>query len=171
MVKVSLSCALVITSLEKVSHSVALSGRKVTSTRVNYSAMSSYGGRGRGGGGRGGRGGGRGEYYKNKYGGRGRGRSGADVSMGDRYEQQRGTGGGSLDDLRRCLQRIDGKQYGAYHDLDTPANRGWENRDAGYTLYVERAQSDSFAPPTRCRVIVRGDVAKFPPELYSNKGT
>ena len=139
------------------------------SVDVSSAMFSNGGGRGRGG-----RGGGRGEYYRNKYGRGGcrggRGRSGGDTGRGNQYEQQRANGGGSMDDLKRCLQRIDGKQYGAYHDLDTPTNRGWENKDAGYTLYVERAQSDSFAAPTRCRVVVRAAAAKFPSEFFANKG-
>jgi predicted ABC-class ATPase len=71
--------------------------------------------------------------------------------------------------LINLLQRLDGKSYGAYHDLDTPIDKGWENRDMGFTLFVERAQSDPFAAPTRCRVAVKADRAAFPPVSYSNK--
>jgi predicted ABC-class ATPase len=151
--------------------------------------MSSYQGQGSssniGGGGRGRRGSGgsgRGEYYKNKYGGgghgRGRGRGGhghtEESTPSNKASPNNGeggggaTGGGTMDDLKRCLGRIDGKQYGAYHDLDTPLNRGWTNHDSGYTLFVERAQSDSFAAPTRCRIVVEANRAQFPLDLYSN---
>ena len=124
----------------------------------------------RGQSGRGGRGGGRGEYYKNKYGG-GRGNRGG---RGDRSREvdasfRVANGGGSYSDLRRLLQRIDGKSYGAYHDLDTPINNGWVNIEDGYTLFVERAQSDPFAPPTRCRVVVDAEKARFPLSLLSNR--
>lgn len=126
---------------------------------------------GRGRGGRGGRG--RGEYYKNKYGGGGRDR-GRGGSSGERYtggdsSPRTANGGGSFSDLQRTLQRIDGKSYGAYHDIDTPLDQGWVNTDAKFTLFVERAQSDPFAPPTRCRVVVDAVKAGFPPTLYSNK--
>jgi predicted ABC-class ATPase len=68
----------------------------------------------------------------------------------------------------RLLSRIDGKGYPAYHDLDTPASsKGW--RHSLFTLFVGRAQSDPFAPPTRCRVLVDASVAQFPPALYSNQ--
>eukprot|EP00980_Cylindrotheca_fusiformis_P003113 scaffold721_cov131-Cylindrotheca_fusiformis.AAC.3 len=128
----------------------------------------SYRGGGRdSGGGRGGRGGGRGEYYKNKYGGGGRGRGGRGRGRTDEAPRQ-ANGGGSYADLIHCLQRLDGKSYGAYHDLDTPLNRGWVS-NLGYTLFVERAQSDPFAAPTRCRVVVESNRAAFPPSLYSNK--
>ena len=129
--------------------------------------MSQYRG-GRGGGG-GGRGGGRGEYYKNKYGGRGRGGRGRD--MYDTEDSPASTtlgGGGSYTDLQRRLQQLDGKPYGAYHDLDT-SNVGWVNNEEGFALFVERAQSDPFAPPTRCRVIVDSATAQFPANLYSNR--
>jgi predicted ABC-class ATPase len=134
----------------------------------------SYRGEGkRGGGGRsGGRGGsgGRGEYYKNKYGrgGRGSGRSG-----GGRTDTDGGrpapSGGGSFDDLQNLLRRLDGKSYAAYHDLDTDLSRGWANSQDGFTLYCERAQSDPFAPPTRCRVVVDATRAGFPRQCYSNR--
>ena len=133
----------------------------------------SYRGGGRGGrnpGGRG-RGGGRGEYYRNKYGG-GRGRSGGGGGRGN-ADADRGkfapSGGGSYDDLRNLLRRIDGKSYGAYHDLDTDAKNGWVNSKEGFTFFCERAQSDPFAPPTRCRVVVDSSKARFPPQSYSNR--
>lgn len=39
----------------------------------------------------------------------------------------------------------------------------------GYSLYIGRAQGDPYARPTRCRVIVEGATAKFPPVSYQNK--
>ena len=119
---------------------------------------------------------GRGDYYKNKYGG-GRGRDSAGRGgRGNRGGQGRGAsgassprGGGSYSDLRRVLQRIDGNSYPAYHDIETPLAKGWVNSEGGFTLYVGRAQSDPFAPPTRCRVVVNGHVAQLPPSLYNNR--
>ena len=126
-------------------------------------------GGGRGGGGRGG---GRGDYYKQKYGsgGRGRGGSGGGGGRGGYDDNIKAAeGGGSYDDLERCLRRLDGKSYGAYHDLDTPEDRGWVNPQGGFSLFVGRAQSDPFAPPTRCRVVVNAASAGFPKESYSNR--
>lgn len=142
---------------------IASSSITLWSTPGHSLSMSNRGGSGRGRGGSrgGGRGGGRGEYYKNKYGGGGR----------DRREEgtpRASTGGGSYGDLISCLERLDGKGYGAYHDLDTPLDRGWVNNGFGFSLFVERAQSDAFAAPTRCRVIINGSKAGFPPSLYSN---
>jgi predicted ABC-class ATPase len=137
----------------------------------------SYSSRGGGGGGRnhGGRGGnssGRGgEYYKNKYGGggRGRGRSSSSSPSDNKSSNQARTGGGLHDELLSLLRRLDNKSYPAYHDLDTPMDKGWVNSQMGYTLFVERAQSDPFAPPTRCRIVVDSSKAGLPKELYTTK--
>jgi predicted ABC-class ATPase len=135
------------------------------------------GGGGRGGGGRGGGrgGGGRGEYYKNKY-GRGGGRGGAgrgksnqsdDNDSGGRFSSA-GNNGGTHDSLISLLQSIDNRPYPGYHDIES-SQRGWVNERYGYTLFVGRAQSDPFARPTRCRIVVPASVAQFPPVAYQNK--
>ncbi|CAJ1930389.1 unnamed protein product [Cylindrotheca closterium] len=142
---------------------IALQFRSVRSLSMSY-----RGGRGRGGsrGGNRGGGGGRGEYYKNKY---GRGvRGGGGRGQADDTPRT-APGGGLYSDLINCLERLDGKSYGAYHDLDTPLDRGWVNSDFGFSLFVERAQSDPFAAPTRCRIIIDGATAAFPVSLYSNR--
>jgi hypothetical protein len=79
-----------------------------------------------------------------------------------------GNNGGSHADLLELLRRLDGKQYPAYHDIES-SSKGWVNDMEGYSLYIARAQSDPFARPTRCRVIVNCEVAKFPPVSYLNK--
>ncbi|KAG7347002.1 ABC transporter ATPase [Nitzschia inconspicua] len=128
--------------------------------------MSYSSGRGRGGRGRGG---GRGEYYKNKYGSGGRSVSTGRGSSDGQEKSSSPTGGGSYHELQSLLQRLDGKSYPAYHDLDTPMDRGWVNSVGKYTLFVAKAQSDPFAPPTRCRIVVDASKAAIPKELYSNK--
>lgn len=148
-----------------------------TSTSTTRFEMSYRGGGGGGrggyrggGGGGGGRGRGRGEYYKNKYGGGGRGRGGGGGrDSGDGAASHESNGGGSYTELIRCLARLDGKSYGAYHDLDTPPTRGWVNEADGFTLFVERAQSDPFSPPTRCRVVVNAATAGIPAQLFGNR--
>ena len=108
---------------------------------------------------------GRGAYYKNKYGsggrgggggrrgggGRGGGRSGDPFPKRGRFDGDGGTPppptlGGTFADLAHLLQSIDGRNYGSYHDLE----REW--RQETFTLRIGRAQSDPFAPPTRCQV-------------------
>ena len=123
-------------------------------------------GRGRGGGGRG-------AYYKEKYGGGGRGGGGRGGGGGfgrgggGGFGRGGGGGGGREPDgplqhrgdfaaLEHTLQRIDGNQYPAYKDL-----RGrWEC--GGYSLLVDRVQSDAFAPPSRARVLLQPESAALP---------
>ena len=128
---------------------------------------------GRGGGGRGG-GRGRGEYYKNKYGGGGRGGrgrggggrgGGGGRDSGQQHRSRNNNAGGSFDELTSLLNQLDGKSYPAYHDIET--DRGWTHED--FSILIGRAQSDPFAPPTRCRIVVPPSSAQFPPNLYSNK--
>ena len=79
------------------------------------------------------------------------------------------SGGGTYFDLEKILTRIDGKPYGAYHDLDTPYPRGWVNKTMKFTLFIEKAQSDPFAPPTRCRIEVDSRKARIPVSMTSSK--
>ena len=67
-----------------------------------------------------------------------------------------------IGDLRRILERIDGRGYKAYRDLKgTYANEGLE-------LHVDHVQSDPFAPPSRMRVRIPQSAALIPPELFGN---
>lgn len=132
--------------------------------------MSYRGGRGRGRG-RGGRGGG--GYYGGSFGGRG-GSQGNNNNAPQSFDSTQprttcgGDNGGSHSDFVEILRRLDGKQYPAYHDIES-STLGWVNNIEGYTLYIGRAQGDPYAKPTRCRVIVKSDTAKFPPVSYQNK--
>lgn len=67
--------------------------------------------------------------------------------------------GGAADELRRILQRIDGRGYPAYREI-----RG-AYAFPGYRLEVDYVQPDPFAPPSQVIVIVPRNVAGFPPEL------
>jgi len=137
-------------------------------------SYSSSGGGRRGGGGRG-----RGEYYRNKYGGGGRGggrggsgRGGGQYPQGSNNNHSRGRGGGTYLELQQLLQQIDGRQYPCYHDIETSTadegGGGWVNDKIGFTLQVGRAQSDPFAPPTRCRVTVPFTTTRLPAALLAN---
>ena len=135
----------------------------------------SYNGRSGRSGGRSGGGRGRGDYYKNKYGG-GRSSSrggGGRTSNSHRPRDNTGPGGGTYTALQELLGRLDGQSYGAYHALDTPLTSsppqqpgggggGWHHADAGFRVFVERAQSDPYAAPTRCRIVVETTAAGFP---------
>jgi len=65
------------------------------------------------------------------------------------------------DDLRRILNRIDGKGYPAYKDI-----RG-HYQFPGFTLLIDHVQGDPFAAPSRLRVRVPQRIAGYPPDTYS----
>ncbi|MGD8539167.1 MAG: ABC-ATPase domain-containing protein [Candidatus Aminicenantes bacterium] len=67
------------------------------------------------------------------------------------------------EDLKRILQRIDGKGYKAYKDIEGSFNFG------EYQLFVDRAQGDPFASPSHVRARVHSDVAGFPDETYKGR--
>ncbi len=66
-------------------------------------------------------------------------------------------------DLRRQLNRIDGKGYKAYKDI-----RGSYIFD-GYTLIIDHVQGDPFAVPSRVRVRVPRERAGFAVDLFVNR--
>ena len=65
--------------------------------------------------------------------------------------------------LKKELDRIDGKSFRAYKDLEGEYDFG------NYVLCVDHVQGDPFASPSRIRVIVKQDIAKFPKDLFNNK--
>lgn len=65
--------------------------------------------------------------------------------------------------LKKDLDRIDGKSYKLYKDLE--GEYDFQN----YVLSIDHVQGDPFASPSRIRVIVNQNIAKFPKELYDNK--
>lgn len=134
-------------------------------------------GRGRGGG----RGGGGGSYHRNESNAssntgdddkRSSASGGNEAPTQNKYDpnvpRQGGDNGGEHSALVELLRKLDGKQYPAYHDIES-STKGWVNDMEGYSLYIGRAQSDPYAKPTRCRVIVKNETAKFPPVSYQNK--
>jgi predicted ABC-class ATPase len=66
-------------------------------------------------------------------------------------------------DLARILKRIDRRGYKAYKDIEGvyPLGR--------YRLYVDHAQGDPFASPSRVRVRVPAGIAGLPPDTYGVK--
>lgn len=61
--------------------------------------------------------------------------------------------------LKNELQKIDGKGYKSYKDLQGQ----YDFND--YVLSIDHVQGDPFASPSRLRVIINKDKAKFPEEL------
>ena len=70
---------------------------------------------------------------------------------------------GNSEDLKRELRRIDGAGYKAYNDI----LGGW-SFGSDFTLYVDKIQSDPFAPPSRCHLRVPMATAGFPPDTFQN---
>src|SRR4028119_120048 len=62
--------------------------------------------------------------------------------------------------LKTTLDRIDRKGYGTYKDLS-----GSFEFD-GFTLFVDRVQSDPFAPPSLIRARTKAN--RFDPALFGN---
>ncbi|MFO8100670.1 MAG: ABC-ATPase domain-containing protein [Dehalococcoidia bacterium] len=69
----------------------------------------------------------------------------------------------NADDLKNRLRRIDGKGFKAYRDIE-----GQYDLEE-YTLSIERAQRDPFAPPTRVRAMIGARTAGFPADTYQNR--
>ena len=59
-------------------------------------------------------------------------------------------------DLKRELDRIDGRGYKSYKDLE--GQYSFNN----YILSIDHVQGDPFASPSRVRVIVNRHFNKFP---------
>jgi predicted ABC-class ATPase len=66
-------------------------------------------------------------------------------------------------DLKRTLERIDGRGYKAYRDIE--GAYGFP----AFTLSVDHVQADPFAAPSRLSARVRHDRAGFPPETLSSR--
>jgi predicted ABC-class ATPase len=65
-------------------------------------------------------------------------------------------------DLRSILQRIDGRGYKAYKDLQGMY------RFPNFTLYIDHVQGDPFASPSRIRIQISQAVSMFPESLFAS---
>jgi len=63
--------------------------------------------------------------------------------------------------LHSLLLQIDGKGYKAYKDIKGK----YDFKD--YTLSIDSVQGDPFASPSKARVIVSQDIARFPTDLFN----
>jgi predicted ABC-class ATPase len=68
-----------------------------------------------------------------------------------------------VSELRQDLERIDGRQYGAYKDL-----RGRPYTSGPYRLRLEHVQGDPFAAPSRVRIDVPASVPGLRAEARAN---
>lgn len=78
-----------------------------------------------------------------------------------RRNKERGSLLKSYQELEKLLNRLDGKGYKAYKELQ--GQYQWSN----FTLSIDYIQGDPFASPSRIRVTVPGEKGGFPPELYA----
>jgi len=67
------------------------------------------------------------------------------------------------EELRRTINRIDGRGYKAYKDIKGQYAFG------PYTLIIDHVQGDPFAAPSRVRVRLPLDKTEFPQDLWSNR--
>ncbi|MBU3190207.1 ABC-ATPase domain-containing protein [Clostridium bowmanii] len=65
--------------------------------------------------------------------------------------------------LKTDLDRIEGKSYRLYKDLEGQYDFGT------HTLSIDHVQGDPFASPSRIRVIINQNIAKFPKKIFDNK--
>ena len=66
-------------------------------------------------------------------------------------------------DLQRILQRIDGRGYKAYQELEGAY------RFPTWELFIDHVQPDPFAPPSRMRARIPQAHARFPEELFGDR--
>ncbi len=66
-------------------------------------------------------------------------------------------------DLRNELNRLDGKGYKAYRDIEG----GWYEFE-NFDLRIDRAQGDPFAAPSACRVWIPPEIGGFPKDCFSS---
>jgi predicted ABC-class ATPase len=64
--------------------------------------------------------------------------------------------------LSQILSNLDGQSYRAYRDLE--GTHDWH----GAQLCIDRVQSDPYAPPSACRLLIPQSIAQFPAELWCN---
>ena len=117
-------------------------------------------------------GGGKGAFYKAKYGGGGKGGKGSKggntggVAQGDvgaanegveRPWSKEDTRAATHLELNQRLHELDGRAYPAYRDVE-----GFSYQfDQGFSLVLDRAQTDPFAPPSQMRICSSKTLSNF----------
>ncbi len=69
----------------------------------------------------------------------------------------------TLNDLKNTLEKIDGRGYKAYKELQ--GDYDCQN----FILHIDNVQADPFASPSKIRVAVRSQAAGFPQELFNSR--
>ncbi|KAF4745957.1 hypothetical protein FOZ63_026199 [Perkinsus olseni] len=119
-----------------------------------------------------GKGKGKGAYYKAKYGGGGNRHHGNgpyrdEASYGSEPMHKRSkTEASSSEDnseLATALIRLEGYSYGYYKDLVGE----WPMPNGEWKIFIDRVQSDPYAPPSQIRLRVNMAAAKIPHDLWS----
>lgn len=102
-------------------------------------------------------------YRGGRGGGRGRGSRGGYGHVEELPDEGWASNGSprTAAQLQEVLLRIDGASYPQYRCLEGQ----WKFPE--FTLFFDRIQGDPYAPPTRARVRVQMDVARFPLDLLS----
>lgn len=67
------------------------------------------------------------------------------------------------DELIRKTRLLDGRSYGGYKQLIGQWNFG------DFTFSIDRVQSDPFAPPSACRILVPLATAQIPAEIAAEE--
>ena len=71
----------------------------------------------------------------------------------------------SADALNQILSRIDGKGYKAYKDIQG----SYDFEGDGFSLHIDYVQGDPFASPSKARVTMSQDIARFAGHTFHNK--
>ncbi|MDH7478706.1 MAG: ABC-ATPase domain-containing protein, partial [Syntrophomonadaceae bacterium] len=66
----------------------------------------------------------------------------------------------NLEGLRQKLLRMDGRGYKAYKEIQG------SYRGEGFWLHIDHVQADPFASPSRVRVEIPREVARYPDDWY-----
>ncbi len=69
-----------------------------------------------------------------------------------------------IEELRTLLERIDGRGYKAYKDIEG----AYRNKE-GFYLFIDHVQGDPFASPSKIRIRIPINKTGFPKELFKNK--
>ncbi|RPB10955.1 hypothetical protein P167DRAFT_606885 [Morchella conica CCBAS932] len=143
-----------------------------TTTREmsDYGGHPYRGGGGRGGGGyrgRGGGGGGRGGGGFSRGGGGGgfgRGRPSTEGTQSTPSQSPR-----NQQQLENILRGLHNQTYGSYRNLEGSYNCTHATENIDYQLFIDKVQSDSFAPPSRFRVKVSTNDAGIPGDTFNTR--
>ncbi|MFZ5651820.1 MAG: ABC-ATPase domain-containing protein [Bacillota bacterium] len=69
----------------------------------------------------------------------------------------------NIQSLRKMLVALDGRGYGAYKSIQGGYDGGW------FQIFIDHAQADPFAPPSRARARVPHRASGFPADLWKDR--